>query len=155
MTTRCSPPVPAFPSLWLASLQDVPRIAVVSTLGFQESEIFRFERPKHDQYPQDTLTAFRNLFREQISDPNSVVVAEDVRLPGGDQSSLVDDADDSAVNPHRIVVGVCSWIFQSGSERNGQFAFPDTSLKLPCLNRDVNQAHLSLVEGIKEDGERK
>jgi hypothetical protein len=156
MTRRYFPPVPAFPSLRLASLQDVPRIAVVSTLGFQESEIFRFERLKHDQYPQDTLTAFRNLFREQISDPNSVVVvAEDVRLPGGDQSSLVDDADDSAVTPHRIVVGVCSWVCQSGSERNGQFAFPDASLKLPCLNRDLNQAHLSLVEGIKEDGERK
>ena len=156
MVVRCFPRVPAFPCLRLASLQDVPRIAVVSTLGFRDSEIFKFERPKYDQYPHDTITAFRNLFREQISNPNSVVVvAEDVRLPDEDQNPLVDGADDSVVTPHRVVVGVCSWVFQSGSERKGQFAFPDTSPTEPALNRDLNQAHMSLVDGIKEAGERK
>lgn len=154
MAVRSFPPVPAFPCLRLASLRDVPRIAVVSTLGFRNSEIFKFERPKYDQYPHDTITAFRNLFREQISDPNSVVVvAEDTRVQEEDQSP--DGVDDPAAIPRRVIVGVCSWIFQNGSERKGQFAFPDPGPKEPALSRDLNQAHLKLVDDIKGAGEKK
>jgi hypothetical protein len=110
MATRRYPPVPAFPSLRLATLRDIPRLAVVSTLGFRNSETFGFERSRYDQFPQDALTSFRNAIREQISDSNTaVIVAEDEKLvddeDDGDDGEIQDNAS-TAGQRSRIVVGV-------------------------------------------------
>jgi len=153
---RKFPPVPAFSCLRLASPQDVPRMALVSTLGFRDSEIFKFERPWYDRYPQDTIASFTNLFHEQINDPNSVViVAEDVELPEEDPGTPSEGPDDTMVPRKRVVVGVCSWVFQADSARKGQFGFSDSAPKEPSLDRDLNKAHLTLVDGIKHAGEKK
>jgi len=73
---------PSYPSLEgslrLATAADIPRLADISVLGFKDSEIFRFERPLYDQYPQDAVASFANLYRSQLLDPLAVViVAED------------------------------------------------------------------------------
>jgi hypothetical protein len=94
------------PRLRVPSEQDVARMAQLSVLGFKDSEIFRFIRPLHQEFPKDSQASFANWFRARMRDPSSiVVVAEDwpefeelSRRLGPLESELV-------------IVGVASWRF--------------------------------------------
>jgi hypothetical protein len=104
--------------------------------------------------------SFRNLFHEQISDPNAVVVvAEDERSPDEDNWVLEGQetiaSDGGCGKPNRIVIGVCSWILQEGSERKGQFSCPDFNSPEPSLDRDADPRRVRLVDETKEAGEQK
>jgi len=139
-------------------------MGVVGTLGFRGSEIFKFARPHYEQYPQDALASWRNTFREQVCDPNAVVVvAEDEQVPDEGKDALLLEGYDVAASkkasygekPRRVVVGVASWIFENGSGRKGQFNFTDPCSPEPSPNRDMNLRRLRLINETKEAGEQK
>jgi GNAT superfamily N-acetyltransferase len=86
MTTPNSdsyPSVPAFPSLRLATARDVARMASLSVEGFKDSKVFRYERPGHEQYPDDAVAYFVNLYRERLQDLRAVVGVSSCILPRG------------------------------------------------------------------------
>ncbi|KUJ07815.1 uncharacterized protein LY89DRAFT_725553 [Mollisia scopiformis] len=92
---------------------DLPRIADLSVLGFRDSEIFRFERPRYQEFPQDAVAAFSNIYRTQLLDPLAiVVVVEDLRLP--------EDETGATRQTERVVVGVASWDLPEDSPRKGR-----------------------------------
>ena len=154
MVLRNFPLAPAFPHLRLASLHDVRRLAVVATLGFRDSEIFRFERPHYDQFPQDPVAAFRNSFRDQICNPRAVVVvAEDEKLKENEDMERHNTSLEG--ESCRVIVGVGIWILEADSKRNGQFSRPDKSPHEPALSRDLDPRRLQQVDEVKEGGERK
>lgn len=59
---------------------DVARMARLSVLGFKDSEIFRFERPRYDKFPEDAVASFANLYRSQLEDLRDVVVVVEALL---------------------------------------------------------------------------
>ena len=148
MVIRNFPPAPAFPHLRLASLQDVRRLAVVATLGFRDSEIFRFGRPHYDQFPQDAVAAFRNSFRDQICNPRAVVVvAEDEKLKENEDMERHNTSLEGESS--RVIAGVGIWILEA------EFSRPDKCPHEPALSRDLDPRRLQQVDEVKEGGERK
>jgi len=64
----------------LATLDDLPRIAIVAAAGFFYSPVFQYQRPHYDAYPEDTVASYYVEYEAAIRDPNSVVlVAEGVQ----------------------------------------------------------------------------
>lgn len=121
MMPKSFSPYPTLPSLRLAAAADITRMAELSVLGFKDSEIFRYERPRYKDFPQDAIASFANLYRSQLLDPRSVViVAEDWQRPdeASHFSESKDDSPDCTDKPaKRVVAGVASWIFPEGSPR--------------------------------------
>ncbi|KAJ4292764.1 Acetyltransferase [Kalmusia sp. IMI 367209] len=145
------PAYPSFPSLRLATAEDVVRMADLSVLEFKESEIFRYERPHYDQYPHDAVISFANMYRSQLSNPRSlVIVAEDWRNPN-EESHL--PSRDSA--SERVVVGVASWYLPKGSLRTGQFAVPHVGDPEPLPNRDLCQRRWDIFTEVTEAEEKR
>ena len=138
------PTAPALGLLRLASLIDIPRIAIVATGGFRYSPVFRWERPYHEQYPEDTLMSYRAMFAQRIKDPEYIVmVAEDIYDPDEDQkSSAIIPRDDWTFKPRkgdRVIAGVASWKLEPESRRVGQFQ-NDTSM--PCRPRLITDSFM-------------
>ena len=159
---RTYPSYPPLVSLRLATAADIPRLATLSVLGFKDSEIFRFERPRYAEFPEDAVASFANIYRSQLLDPHGVViVAEDWQRP--DEALLPapqgGDLDRTEANAHaeaqRIVVGVASWILPDGSPRTGQFVVSDVGEPEPSPNRDLCQRRLELFTRISEATEKK
>ena len=111
MTSSPIPPAPDFrASLALATVADLPRIAVVASRGFFTSQVFQFERPLHARYPEDTVEDYHRAFAKRIREGEwVVVVALDVVEEEGPMTG------------QRVVVGVCSWQLPEESRRVGQF----------------------------------
>ena len=159
MTPESFPPYPTLPSLRLAAAGDVTRMADLSVLGFKDSEIFRYERPRYEDFPQDAVASFANLYRSQLLDPRSVViVTEDWQRPdeASHFSPTRDGSSDCTEKPaKRVVVGVASWILPEGSPRIGQFVVPDVGDPEPAPDRDLCQRRLDIFTRIKEAEEKK
>lgn len=135
---------PAFGPLRPASLIDVPRIAIVATRGFRYSPVFQWERPYHEQYPDDTLISYRAMFAQRIKDPEYiVVVAEDTYDPDEDQKSSASiPPDDGTFKPRKgesVIAGVASWKLEPESRRVGQFQNHTSML---CRPRLVNYSFM-------------
>jgi hypothetical protein len=142
------PPYPPLAdSLRIATVADLPRMAELSVLGFKDSEIFRFERPRYHEFPRDAVSSFANIYRAQLLDPRVVViVAEDWRR-ADDNSSLA--------QAKRVVVGVASWDLPEGSLRTGQFAVPDVGDPWPQPDRDLCQRRWDLFTAFNKASEKK
>lgn len=153
------PPCPTLPSLRLAAAGDVIRMADLSVLGFKDSEIFRYERPRYEEFPLDSVASFANLYRSQLLDPRGVViVAEDWQRP--DEASHFppdkDNSPDRADEPtKRVVVGVASWTLPEGSPRTGQFVVPNVGDPEPAPDRDLCQRRLDIFTSITKAEEKK
>lgn len=150
MMPKSFPPYPTLPSLRLAAAADITRMAELSVLGFKDSEIFRYERPRYKDFPKDAIASFANLYRSQLLDPRTVViVAEDWQRP--DESK--DDSPDCTAK--LVVAGVASWILPEGSPRTGQFVVSDTGDPEPTPDRDLCQRRLDIFTRVKEAEEKK
>ena len=153
------PPYPTLPSLRLAAAADVTRIADLSVLAFKDSEIFRYERPRYEEFQKDAVASFANLYRLQLLDPRGVVIViEDWQRP--DEASHFppsqdDGSDDTEKPAKRVVVGVASWMLAEGSPRVGQFVVPNVGDLEPAPNRDLCQRRLDTFTRIKEAEEEK
>jgi hypothetical protein len=143
------PPYPPLErSSRLATAADLPRIADLSVLGFKDSEIFRFERPRYQEFPQDAVSAFSNIYRTQLLDPIAVVVVvEDLRLPEDDTSATR--------QAERVVVGVASWDLPEDSPRKGQFVVSNVDDPLPQPDRDLCQRRWELFTRYNKAMEKK
>ncbi|OCK75543.1 hypothetical protein K432DRAFT_337236 [Lepidopterella palustris CBS 459.81] len=115
-----------FDHIRLARLEDLDRIAIVAAAGFYHSPVFQFQRPYHDDYPEDTLASYHAEYEAAILDPNAaVLVAED--LPEDLESENVYEAlrrvcpltPEPGANG-KAIVGVLSITLQPGSKWSGQ-----------------------------------
>ncbi|GAP84018.2 putative acyl- N-acyltransferases [Rosellinia necatrix] len=151
MSSIESPPVPPFYSIRLAVASDIERIARISVIGFRDSEIFRYERPRHAEFPEDAVTSFSNIYRNQLLDPLTVVVvAQDEPNPTDTDG---DPGCTGASDQRVVVVGVASWRFPETSPRQGQFVVPDVGDPRPAPNRDLCQHRLDLFNRITKETE--
>lgn len=155
------PSYPSYPplgSLRLATAADIPRLAHLSVLGFKDSEIFRFERPCYDRFPEDAVASFANIYRSRLLDPRAVViVAEDWQR--SDEASQFsppgNHLDLTNAQAQRVVVGVASWFLPEGSSCTGQFVVPDIGDPEPAPNRDLCQRRLEVFTRISEVTEKR
>lgn len=153
-------PYPTLPSLRLANADDVARMADLSVLAFKDSEIFRYERPRYEEFPHDAVASFANIYRSLLLDPRGlVIVAEDWRRPdelSHSPPSEDDDGPDCAGKPvKRVVVGVASWVLPEDSPRIGQFVVPNVSEPGPTLDRDLCPRRLDGFSRVTENEENK
>ncbi|KAJ9493992.1 hypothetical protein H2202_010539 [Exophiala xenobiotica] len=146
------PPPPHFDGLRLASPADILRLGVVATCGFRYSSVFDWECLYHEDYPEDTILAYRQHFSEFIKRTDYIVlVVEDKFEPDeSKKSKAIIAQDDVAPRPEpgeEVIVGVACWQLWPGSHRRGQFqnnngSYPD----LPeSKNRDKNLGHGQLL----------
>lgn len=57
-------------------------VGIVATAGFRYSPLFKWERPHHEEFPDDTLLSYcRQLLSANLSDDFIVLVQEDAYLP--------------------------------------------------------------------------
>lgn len=52
----------------IAKYSELPNIAIVASRAFRSSPVFKFERPFHEQYPEDTLASYYNLYHDAVGD---------------------------------------------------------------------------------------
>ncbi len=143
------PPYPILEgNLRLATAADLPRLADLSVLGFKDSEIFRFERPRYQEFPQDAVSAFSNIYRTQLLAPLAIVlVIEDLRMP--------EDKTNATRQTERVVVGVASWDLPEDSPRKGQFVVSNVDGPLPQPDRDLCQRRWELFTKFNKATEKK
>ena len=121
-----APPEPALGSLRVAIYDDIPRLGLVAVGGFYYSPVFRYERPQHKAYPQDTLQSYQEHFQQALrSDDQVVVVAEDNYQPKEDgKTEAVVPADNGWRPPaagERVIVGLLSLKLAPSSKRRGRY----------------------------------
>ncbi|KAH6977724.1 acyl-CoA N-acyltransferase [Ilyonectria destructans] len=120
------PPAPSLGKLRIATPDDVLRIGIVAAAGFKYSPLFRWERPFHEEYPEDTLASYRTQFEAHIqSDDFAVLVLEDVYDPCEGKKTEATIPQDNGWEPPKagtkVVVGVMSLKLEPNSPRRGQF----------------------------------
>ncbi|GAB1317027.1 N-acetyltransferase domain-containing protein [Madurella fahalii] len=139
---------PSLGDLRVATPADVLRIGIVATAGFRYSPIFRWERPHHEQYPEDTLLSYRTQFQNAMkSDDFIVLVQEDAYDPQeNDKTDAVIPSDNGWELPEagaKVVVGVITIKLEPDSTRKGQMK--DHRGSYPNLpdnpGRDLNRQH--------------
>lgn len=103
-----------------ATMDDLPRIAQVAAAGFFHSPVFRFQRPYHHLFPEDTLISYLREYEAAILNPKSaVIVAEDEKIEHeascpceGLCSTAAAGLDaERHQNSSNVIVGVCSVVF--------------------------------------------
>ena len=107
-----------------ASLEDLDRISIVAAAAFFWSPTFRFQRPRYNEFPTDTIASYWTEYEAAIRDPARVVlIAEDVLEL--DETDHVYEALRSAHRPFNLglegIVGVCSTNLKSNSCYTGHF----------------------------------
>ncbi|KAH6989584.1 hypothetical protein BKA56DRAFT_728041 [Ilyonectria sp. MPI-CAGE-AT-0026] len=162
MGTSVLPPPPDLGSLRVATPDDVMRIGIVATAAFRYSPLFRWERPNHDQYPDDTLLSYRTQLKTAIqSDDFIVLVQESAYQPNeSERTEAIIPANNGWTPPdagQQVIVGVLSVKLEPDSPRKGQLknhkgTYPD----LPdCAGRDLNRRHYdswgSLVGSVRKE----
>ena len=137
------PPAPPLGTLRLATISDVPRIAVVATASFFYSPLFAWERRYHAQYPEDTLKDYARMFAELIRNPDILVlVAEDSYRPNehSKTKAVITPYPNDEIHHEgeTVVVGIAAWHLPPGSKRVGQFMNQDD-----LINNEVFDGGLS------------
>lgn len=151
------PPYPPLRNtgLRLAKPEDLPRLGALSALGFNDSEIFRYARPRGEEFPDDAAASFSNWLRSQLLDPRAVmIVAEDWEEPESEKSSL-STAEPAVAGRKRVVVGVTVWYLPQGSPRTGQFVTLEVCDPAPCLDRDLCVSRLEIFRRAKDATDQK
>ena len=127
------PQAPPFKgALRLARLSDIPRIGVVAAASFYHSSWFHYERPYFEKYPRDTLSSYRNSFRNAILDSDSIVLVVEDNLNTTEASKVYEalagvyPAFDEQIPKEMLekgkaVVAVASFSLLPNSKRHGQF----------------------------------
>lgn len=110
----------------LATVRDVPRIAIVATAGFFYSSTFPWEKRYHHQYPEDTPKSYAKRIAELIRDPKGILlVVEDSYQPDENSktgATIVPSLDDKEYQSgERVIVGFAAWTLPPGSKHLGQF----------------------------------
>lgn len=151
------PPYPSLEAagLRLATAADIGRLADFSVLGFKDSEIFRFERPRYQQFPEDAIASFANIFRSQLLDPSSVVIVVEDWQENEEASHFPLAFHQDEPPRRRVVVGVASWNLPLGSPRTGQFVVSDVGDPAPTQNRDLCQRRLDIFTKVQKETEAK
>lgn len=120
------PPGPALGALRIATPSDILRIGLVATASFRYSPLFRWERPHHDEFPDDTLLSYRKQFTDAMANDEVIVlVAEDAFMPNENDYTKATIPPGNGWTPpakgDKVVVGVASIKLEPGSNRRGQF----------------------------------
>ncbi|KAF2189586.1 hypothetical protein K469DRAFT_561746 [Zopfia rhizophila CBS 207.26] len=162
-----SPKAPPFcDNVRLATIADVPRIAVVATAGFYYSPVFSWERTYHKEYPRDTMMSYQKMFADIIRDPQYValVIEDEYRHLENNETDATIEADISLMPPKagtKIIVGAATWKFQPRSSRVGQFMDSKDmeSLEKPTfdggLGRDKSEDHTEDLDCKCDEAEEK
>jgi hypothetical protein len=134
------PPGPSLGSLRLATPSDILRIGIVATAGFRYSPLFRWERPHHEDYPEDTLLSYRTQFRDALKNDDFIVlIAEDSYKSDEHDSTKAIIPSDNGWSPpaegEQVIVGVASIKLEPGSKRRGQFKDNDGETKTLQISR--------------------
>ncbi|KAK0654211.1 hypothetical protein DIS24_g5386 [Lasiodiplodia hormozganensis] len=126
------PPAPELGVLRLATLADIPRIAVVAASGFYHSSWFHYERPYYEKFPLDTLASYRNSYRNAISNKNAIVLVAEDTLNRSEKDSVYgalaesypsfeEQIPDEHLKAGKAIVAVASFSLLPDSQRSGQF----------------------------------
>ena len=82
-------PIPEPGNLRLGVPSDILRIGIIATAAFRYSPLFQWERPHHEEFPEDTLLSYRSQFQAVMqSDESIILVAEDLYKP--DENDLTE-----------------------------------------------------------------
>ncbi|KAF2005269.1 hypothetical protein P154DRAFT_356773 [Amniculicola lignicola CBS 123094] len=142
------PALPSFDRIRLATFNDLSRIATVAAAGFYYSPTFRFQRPHHAEFPEDTISSYWAEYKATIMNPAcAVLVAEDTCIEGESEqvyealrrSPMYSRTGDARA---QVIVGVCSISLEPNSWRVGQFQTgthvecPEPHALFNGLNRD-------------------
>jgi hypothetical protein len=133
----------------LATLDDLPRIAIVATAAFFWSPTFRFQRPYYQEFPADTLASYWSEYKQAMEDPACVVlITEDVLE--ADEAEHIYKALRSACPLSRLgqkaIVGVCSITLKPGSCYVGHFQPAGKHVSAALSTRD---GPLKLLKAVK------
>jgi hypothetical protein len=124
-STTNFPPAPPLGPLRLAKMADVPRLGLVASAGFYYSEVRPFTRPRHVEYPGDTILSYQKLFATLIADPNLAIVVASGKYDPEESlktdAGIPKEAETNAKAGEQVIVGVVVWKFPDGSPRKGQF----------------------------------
>jgi hypothetical protein len=82
--------VPSFDRLRLATMEDLPRIAIVAAAGFFHSPTFQYQRSHYAEYPDDTLFSYWREYAESILDPHRVVLVAEDKLVDTEDNQVYD-----------------------------------------------------------------
>ncbi|ATY60503.1 Acyl-N-acyltransferase [Cordyceps militaris] len=126
------PPSPALGILRVATPADILRIGIVAAASFCYSPLFRWERPHHEEFPDDTLLSYRTQFKDAMNNDEVVVlVVEDAFMPNENDCTKAIIPPGNGWTPpaegEKVVVGVASIKLEPGSNRRGQFTSKDVS----------------------------
>lgn len=149
----------AFPSVQgvrLATLDDLHRISIVAAAAFFWSPTFRFQRPRHMDFPADTIASYFVEYEAAIRDPSCVVlVAEDIidRNEADHVHDALRFAFREAPWQQRNVVGVCSLNLKPASGYAGYFQppsslSPSTRHQIHDLKRDQCATALEFYNAV-------
>ena len=127
------PEYPRLIGLDIARPHHILRCAMVAYAGFEGSPVFDWERPKHHEYPQDTLASYMHQVQELMKRDDVIVLvcadqyrsleSESVGIPGSGIRRIYHNSGWQQPEEGRlVVVGWAAIIFKPGSKRNGQFA---------------------------------
>jgi hypothetical protein len=117
--------LPALSSLRVPSPRDVLRIGIVAAAGFRYSPLFRWERPYHEKFPDDTLLSYRSQFMSAMkSDDFIVLIAEDDYLPDENTNTTAIIPPNNGWEPpdagEKVIVGIISVKLDLHSPHKGQ-----------------------------------
>ncbi|CAO2650933.1 Nn.00g092300.m01.CDS01 [Neocucurbitaria sp. VM-36] len=156
-------PLPSVERVRLATLEDLHRISIVAAAAFFWSPTFRFQRPRYNDFPLDTIASYLVEYKAAIKDPAcAVLVAEDVLEE--DEAKDVYEALRFAYGPksprQKGIVGVCSLSLKPNSYYIGHCQPGSKLLGAACSETDMTSnteaAHLGLawqdeVRNLKRD----
>ena len=120
------PAGPKLEGLRVASLDDVLRCGIVASASFRYSPLFRWERPYHENFPQDTLLSYRTQAKDSIQrDDVIVLVSEDAYDPNeAEKTEATIPGENGWSAPtvgEQVVVGWAAIILEPNSKRKGQY----------------------------------
>ena len=129
-------PLPRLGMLRVATPPDVLRIGIVATAGFRHTEQFIWERPRHQQYPQDTILFFREEFADFMKSPEHIVLVafDKYEADESNKTAAVIPPDNGFTPPEageQVIVAVGCWKLEPGSKRKGRFQNKTGEYSLP------------------------
>ncbi|KAH7392563.1 hypothetical protein BKA66DRAFT_16419 [Pyrenochaeta sp. MPI-SDFR-AT-0127] len=131
---------PSVQGVRLATLEDLHRISIVAAAAFFWSPTFRFQRPRHMDFPADTVASYFVEYEAAIRNPLCVVlVAEDVidQREAEHVYAALRSAYRTHPQQHRGIVGVCSFTLKPGSGYVGHFQPQSNHARVPTSYTDM------------------
>ncbi|KAH9875244.1 hypothetical protein J1614_004735 [Plenodomus biglobosus] len=115
--------LPSVEGVRLATVEDLPRIAIVAASAFFWSPTFQFQRPRYKDFPADTVASYLSEYEAAIQNPAcAVLVAEDIveRDEADHVYEALQGVYQSEHQTERAIVGVCSIVLKPDSVFLGQ-----------------------------------